>query len=244
MTEPTNYDRFMAAFNEVEDHIKRVLGGGTDKYEHAAFMTVLDDFRDRYPRRLPETHYKQLAELAKVRNALTHRQYVDNRRLADPSEAGIVAMERARDRLLYPASALDVLGHGAPLTVGPDVTVGEALHLMHENDFSQLPVYDESGYVDLLTTNAAARWVAAQWEKNDGLAEDAPVSELLNFTEATERVKHVRRSTSAIEAVRHFVDGAEKGEVLTALIVTETGKRRESPLAMIVAADLPALSGA
>jgi predicted transcriptional regulator len=56
---------------------------------------------------------------------------------------------------------------------------------MYRNDFSQIPVYNDKRYLGLLTTNTVARWLADQLERHDGLAEDAPIRDVLAFAEGS-----------------------------------------------------------
>lgn len=48
----------------------------------------------------------------------------------------------------------------APLTVMPTVTIQETLDLLNKEGFDQVPVVDESGYVD----NAAFGFIQFVWE--------------------------------------------------------------------------------
>jgi len=137
---------------------------------------------------------------------------------------------------------LQVLGTQTPTTIEPALSVSGALKLMHDHDYSQLPVYEGSSYVGLLTNNAIGRWVADQMHMHHGLAEDAPVSDVLPFAEESDRVVHVPRDITAADAVAKFADSAEKGAPVTALIVTEAGKPTETPLLIIVSADVPRLT--
>lgn len=160
----------------------------------------------------------------------------------DPTPATVAVAESIRDHLLSPPKALQVLGTQTPTTIEPALSVSGALKLMHDHDYSQLPVYEGSSYVGLLTNNAIGRWVADQMHMHHGLAEDAPVSDVLPFAEESDRVVHVPRDITAADAVAKFADSAEKGAPVTALIVTEAGKPTETPLLIIVSADVPRLT--
>lgn len=241
MAEPSPYDQFTAAFNDVEAYLHRNLYGSQDIV--VPFKKMLEQFRAKRSRKLlPKTH-EELLVLAELRNALTHGRMVNDQRLAEPTATAVDAMRRVRDQFLDPPTVLTVVEQGKPLIIEPDSSVRQALDLMYEHDFSQLPVYQRDTYVGLLTTNTVARWMAAQMRAYDGLAEDVPVEQALRFRENDELVEHAARTTTTTEAMQSFVIGAERGRPLTALIISHAGKPDQRPLAIIVAADLPLLAG-
>ncbi len=232
--------RFMAAFNDIERHIKRSLYGGQDGAP--GFRRAVDEFVKKRPKELRPRQRESLLTFADLRNTLVHNPYFDGKPIAEPSEEVTEAIERLRDELLRPATVLNILRGKKPELVHPYTPVGETLLLMYANDYSQMPVYDGNTYVGLLTTNTVARWVADQMRQHEGLAEDAPVEAVLSFAEGDEQVFHVPRTLSVAETLWRFATSAEAGKPVTALIITETGKQNETPLGIVVAENLARLS--
>ncbi|QFG69240.1 CBS domain-containing protein [Ornithinimicrobium pratense] len=230
----------MSAFNDVEAHLKFMVYGGKD-VGSVSFAKLLETFKTKRSRDITQKQYDDLRVLAQVRNSLTHERQFDDQRLAVPTDTAIAAMRHIRDRLLDPPTAITVLRSQRPLVVEPGLSVRAALDLMYENDFSQLPVYDDDTYKGLLTTNTVARWVADQMRQHDGLLEDASIATALSFQE-NEPVRHVPKSVTSTRAVRTFVEAAERGSPLAALIVTETGKSHQRPVAVVTPADIPKLT--
>lgn len=240
MSEATPFEAFMSAFNAVEAHFQRTLYPKRES-GFPGFRALLNEYQDRGKHAMPRQTADHLQVLAELRNALAHGQSHNDQRLAEPTATAVAEMRRVRDLLLKPPTVIAVLKPGKPFVAGPQESVRDVLERMYANDFSQVPVYDGNDYVGLLTTNTVARWVAVQMARNDGLAEDSSVEEALTFGEGPENVRHLRKQTSAPEAVRLFVGAAERGEPLAALILTESGKRMQTPVAMVVPADLPRL---
>lgn len=234
------YDLFMSAFNDIEAHLKHSLHGGRDGTWR--FRELLDEYKRKRARHLRKGQFDDLVLFAELRNALTHGRRLKDEPLAEPTATAVEAIRRLRDELLNPATVLATLKRGAPVTVAPDESVRRVLDTMYANDFSQVPVYDDSAYVGLLTTNTVARWVADQMRRHDGLAEDAPVGEALAFSEDIERVEHLPRGVTTTEVVWRFATAAEEGRPLTAVIITQNGKLTETPLGIAVAEDLAHLS--
>jgi predicted transcriptional regulator len=147
-------------------------------------------------------------------------------------------IERLRERIVAPPAALRVLGSMNVCTTGPDEPIGSALDHIRRFDYSQLPVYDGAVYAGILTTNAIARWLAAQLAASGGLAEAESVRRVLTFAEPHEQALHVPKTLTAAEAIHHL---SSDGRSAVALIITHSGKITERPLAVVVRHDLPAL---
>jgi hypothetical protein len=230
--------RFLAAFNDIEDCLRAVLGA--DK--HVGFAKMARAYTAE--KRLPASHLDALLAFAYLRNAITHGRYYDGHPIADPVPEVVDQIERLRDQLRAPPEALTVLGVMDVCVARPDELISGVLEHVRRFDYSQLPVYDEGGYVGILTTNTIARWLGRQLTINGGRAEDEPVSRALGFAEPHERALLVGRSITAAEAIDQLSYGGQAQTPVTGLIITDNGKDSDEPLAVIVAYDLPALTAA
>ena len=230
--------RFMAAFNDIEDHLRATLHADV----HVEFTQLARAYSDR--KRLNRQQRDALAAYASLRNAISHGRYYGGRPIAEPVDEVVDQIEQLRDLLKNPPTALSVLGAMKVQSVAPGDPVGTALNYVRDFDFSQLPVYDDGTYSGLLTTNAVARWLANQLISNDGYAETASVAEVIKFAEQHECALLVPRTIPVNEALHLLAHGGKGGKPVTALIVTQNGKTNETPLAVVVAEDVAALSAA
>ncbi len=146
-------------------------------------------------------------------------------------------IQRLRELLLTPPEALGVLGTRPVATLEPSSTVRQASALIAEKNYTQIPVYDDGGYVQLLTGNAIARWVAADLGDN-GQIDAGTVGEVLEYAEPAERVEFAARDASAQEVVDLLSEVARDGSHAVAVILTEQGKRHQRPLRIITGSDL------
>ncbi|WP_267900714.1 CBS domain-containing protein [Micromonospora craterilacus] len=153
-------------------------------------------------------------------------------------------IERLRQLILEPPRALGALPASEVRVVGPDDSIGMALDHVRTRGFSQLPVYDGGGYAGVLTTNAIARWLADQLTRNTGIAEEEPVSHVLRFAEPGEDAILVPRAITVVEAIDRLSRGRQAGQLTTALIITENGRRTDKPLRLVAPYDLPVLTAA
>jgi CBS domain-containing protein len=229
--------RFLAAFNEIESYFRKALSVD----EHVEFTWMAQEYAAR--KHLPREYRDALLAFGRLRNAISHERYYGGRPVAEPVPQVVEQIERLREKIITPPAALSVLGTMDVCTIDPDEPINVALEYFRRFDYSQLPVYEAGRYVGILTTNAVARWLAGQLAASGGLAECEPVHRVLGFTEPHESALHVPRTITAAAAIGQFSTG-HAGKPAAALIVTESGKVIEKPLAIVVADDLPALMGA
>lgn len=231
--------RFLGAFNEIEGHFRHVL----DQDETAGFTSMLGDYEQRF--RLPEEQRRFLREMSPLRNAISHGLYYGGRPIAEPNPEVVDKISLLSKLILTPPTVWDCLGlRGIKVSVTtPEKPIRSVLQLVHDYDYSQVPVYEGKHYVRLLTTNCIARWLAARLDKTD-LRGDERVSAVLEYSESHERALLVPKSTTAAEAVSLLSQPGSDGYRPTALILTTTGSANESARGVIVDFDLPALNAA
>lgn len=231
-------ERFLAAFNDIEGHFRRTL----QVDDRVEFSMMSKAYADR--KRLPKQQQDALTAFSWLRNAISHGRYYAGRPIAEPVDEVVNQIEHLRDQIMAPPKVLSVLPVREVCTTRPDEAVAEALRHILMFDYSQLPVYDGNRYEGLLTTNAIARWLADQLAKHGGMAEAEPVRRVLDFAEEHERAVHVARTTTAAEAVYKLSSAGAAGRPPNALIITQTGRTSETPLAVVVVDDLPILTAA
>jgi hypothetical protein len=229
---------FITAFNEIESHFRAALGAD----EHVEFGKLVREYVAT--RHLPLKHQDALLAFARLRNAISHEPYLNGRPIADPRPDVVEQIEQLRDLYSKPPTALSVLGHREVCSVAPSQPITAALEYVRLFDYSQLPVYNGDSYIGILTTNAIARWLAAQLAATGGLAEAETVGHVLKFAEQHECARHVPRSIAAADAIHRLSKSGREGKPLTALIITQSGRSTEKPLRVVVDDDLPALISA
>jgi CBS domain-containing protein len=197
--------RFLAAFNDIEELFRSKLGVGP----YVDFAQLERDYGDRY--RLPGQHRRDLGAFRELRNAMVHGRYFGNRPIAEPVPEVVDAIERLRDLLVSPPTALAVLGTRNVCVAHPDEPIRTALEHVRRFDYSQLPVYDGREYIGILTTNTVARWLAQQLSQNEGYALEESTAQVLGFSEPHERALLVPRAITAAEAIHKLSHGGANG---------------------------------
>ena len=229
--------QFLGAFNEIEGHFRDSL----QCEDYVSFADMVRTYADRH--RLPKEHVKALSVFAALRNAISHQNYYGGRPIAEPVAEVVDQIVQLRDQILRPPVALMCLGQRDVSVTAPDRPISAVLDIVRRYDYSQVPVYGGDGYTGLLTTNCIARWLAHRLETVT-LADDEPVEAVMTFAEAHDSARHIPRTTTAAVAIDLLSQPTDKGVRLAALIITDTGKGSEKPLAVVVDADLPVLIAA
>lgn len=230
---------FLAAFNDLEDHFRRALGAS----QYVTFAQLLVRYDEEH--QLPRSHLAALRVFASLRNAISHGTYRDGRPIAQPLLETVREMRRIRDLVMQPPTALSVLEPRQVCTVSPQDTLSEALAFVRQYDFSQLPMYDGTRYVGLLTTNTIARWLAAQFVTYEAMAGEEPLVDVVKFAESTDRAVQLPKSATVVDMVRQLTEDEDDGAPPPiAVIFTAGGGADEDPLGVAVAADLPVLFAA
>ncbi|MDH6291901.1 CBS domain-containing protein [Rhodococcus opacus] len=224
---------FLDLWSEIERHLhrkyslsERVRGMGE----------ILAEIRGRDA--LVRRYDPALTAFRDLRNAISHHRYRDGVPIATPRSETVDQLRRIHHELLDPLRIGQCLRAPAVVTAAPDEPLREALREMAEHTFSQLPVYENDKYLGLLTTNAVARWLAAQISDNgEVLVDQVRVREVLDFVEPNEKVAHLARTVSVAVVIDKFrkEDGAAS---LVAVIVSERGLPTQKPLGVVVRDDL------
>ncbi|EEI16695.1 hypothetical protein [Corynebacterium lipophiloflavum] len=225
---------FLAAFNDIEAYLRDVLNA--KKSDGFSWMANLAAKKGLISRE----YAADLKEFAELRNAISHGEYRDFKPIAEPLPETVADIERIRDVLLRPALAISVLGAQQVVTFAPDDDIHSPLTTLRESKISQFPIYDGTKYVGLLTTNAIARWVAADLSADDKL-DAITVAEALHYSESQDQAVFLPRTATPLSALNALTTPLDDGTLPRAAIFTEAGNDTQKPLAVATASDIPSL---
>ncbi|MFA9444417.1 CBS domain-containing protein [Egicoccus sp. AB-alg6-2] len=231
-------DRLETAIVSLEEELKR-------RYpppEHKRF-----EFKDAASAAYRDGHLNevQLADcrsLWEIRNLLSHRRFGGRRPVVATAEGAVLA-EGILEALSGRVPRVDIFSArpGNVATVRPDSTVRDALKLMQSNDYTSLPVVDQTvKFQGLLSSHDLLVWIASELE-SIGLVEDAPVGRVARTGGVDYRF--VPRDLPQRDARRAFhTHPDEHGQPLAALLITKTGAIHEDLLGILTPWDLPTLA--
>lgn len=228
---------FLAAFNAIEKFLRDQL----DAKKSDSFTWMARQAAKQGVLTLKQSDVLQ--EFADLRNAISHGEYDDLRPIAEPLPETVAQIERLRDALLAPTLALDVIEHQRVFSFDPSSDIHEPLEIIATKGITQFPVYEAGACVGLLTTNAIARWVAAELRDDDTIA-TATIADVLAHSGKLDQPIFLPRSVTAAAAVEALSTPLPTGAVPRLAIITEHGKSTQKPISVLGATDIPSLAQA
>jgi predicted transcriptional regulator len=232
----TNGSRFLAAFNDVENHLRDAFGH-RDARHHESFVELRR--KARQANMTTTEQDKWLETLGKLRNAIVHGRFDKGRPLADPVTSVVERMEALRDVLLTPPTVAEVIQGQEPVEFQITHPLSEALRFVRECSYSQFPLREGERFVGLLSTNAIARWLAHQMDRHGGMAESELIAEVLKHRETTEQALLVGQDCLLTAALERLSPSDPSVLACTAIGVTQNGHPHEETLGLITHADVP-----
>ena len=131
--------------------------------------------------------------------------------------------------------------HQRVVTFSPDTDIHEPLKVIASDGLAQFPVYEGGECVGLLTTNAIARWLAAELRDDDTIS-TGTVAEVLEHSGKLDEPIFLSRTVTAAAAVEALSTPLSSGAVPRLAIITEHGKPSQKPISVLGATDIPALA--
>lgn len=223
--------RFLGAFTEVERYLATRHGTGARREE---FSTLLA--RAERSDRAIRPYADDLKGYADLRNLLVHRR-LRGRYLAAVDEEVAGHLEGIVRTLTQGKDVYSVFRREVTVAEA-DAPVGDALTVMSRDGLSQLPVYRNRVFVDLLTADTVSRWLGAN-AQGELVDLTVPVGEVLPHKESIEKYAFVRRSESLLGVIEAFDEHTRRGERLSAVLITQHGRATENLLGIVTAYDLP-----
>lgn len=221
------YHEFMRHHQRIEGWLRVQCGGEQCRLGFA------DMVRKTAPHNpLLRRHLKRLMELNDLRNLIAHKAGAPGEPIAEPTAGVVSELGLLAERLSSPPKLPTRVLHEVQLfsTAQP---LSEALTLMREQAFSQVPVTEEGRVIGVLTAVTVMRWLAShvQDELVDIVA--TPIGAVLSAQERDDHWEFFSAMADCEEALARFVDSQQSGRALEVLLLTDTG-RRQLPLRGIV----------
>jgi predicted transcriptional regulator len=118
-------------------------------------------------------------------------------------------------------------------------SIGDAVQMMHQKGYSQIPTYRGETFVGLLTANTIARWLGSSVQDELVSLAETSVERVLTFAEDSDNFRFTSRGGSIFDVIGIFESYLLGGKRLEAILITHAGKPSETPLGIITIWDLP-----
>ena len=227
-------ERFLAAFNVIEQTLRRKWGGSSGRESVRHMVDVLSK-NDAAIRQFKE----DLGEFSELRNAIVHERISPDYLIAVPLIPTVeriesIAKALSDPPLVYPRFAAKVA------RFSPSDTMAYVFDVMRKTNYTQFPVYDGNNYVGLLTDGAIARWVARFSSDLGSDMLSVSVKTVLGFEKNVNRAKFLCRRATIYDAEEVFHDGVDRSSKwrTSAILITDSGHPSEELLGIITPSDM------
>lgn len=230
-----NSDRFLHAFNSIERYLRELTNQGKEtRFYVLVNLAGNSNFAVRRFR-------NDLKEFADLRNAIVHER-TDNHVLAEPNDQAVNEIERITSLLLNPPKVIPQF-QSKVYTLLLNDSIAKAAETMFAKSYSQIPIYDTTVFVGLLTANTIVRWLGACVTEEIFSLTETSIANVLTYTEDKDNFSFLDRDTTMFEALERFQLYERKGKRLEAILITQTGKPSETLLGIITIWNLPKIHG-
>ncbi|CCI01058.1 MAG: CBS domain-containing protein [Microcystis sp. LE19-84.1B] len=228
-----NSDHFLQAFSSIERFLR--LKVNSDNYP--SFYQLVD--KVSMSNSVVKAFKNDLKEYADLRNAIVHERS-DGHIIAEPNDRAVKNIKHIESVIISPPKVIPKFQKSVAL-VQKDASIGDAVKLMLEHSFSQIPVLDNGIFSALLTANTITRWLGACVSEEIFSLKETPIQKVLEFTEDRENHKFISRNTTMFEVLESFQAFESRGKQLDALLITDGGKQTEKIIGIITVSDLPTI---
>lgn len=227
--------RFLTAFYGVEKHLERIAGSKKGPGYRDTFYDLVNAASkgDAAVRR----YEVDLKEYADLRNAIVHERRGDDA-IAEPHPEIVTALEAILANLTKPPLVSSRFTKTV-VTCSPSDPISKATRIMREGNFSQVPVYDDE-FRGLLTGETVARWLASRLSLDEIIIGE-PVEVVMRETEDPDNFVLLARTATIFDAKERFDDYYRRGKSLDAIVISDAGRTRDTPLGIITVFDYPNL---
>lgn len=226
-------EEFLHLLNQIDEHLKGIV----KRHEGRGFMMRLDIAARQDP--VLSRYKEELREFSELRNAIVHYREFPARVIAEPTDDALARLRRITDDILDPPRLIPTFAGGVRCWK-PAEPLREAMALMNDKGYSQLPVFDGSRMA-LLTTDGIARWVLAQTDVCIDFTART-VTDILPYEKPG--VFRLLRGDATLESARRaFHEALNKGVKLRAILLTSDGQPAAKLLGIVTASDVLQESG-
>ena len=219
--------QFLTKYNALDAEFRRQLGLGRE----IPFSKVVNQFSAKHWKWVDVEFLRTVNDL---RNLLVHEPKRPYDYIAVPTSELLTKLGTVCDQILHPERVMPKFARKV-VTVGPADSLADVLRRISTYDFSQFPIYGES-FDGLLTENGITRWLAHHVTTELSMVEleEVFVRDIIPEEEKRANWKFVSRKET-VDAVRDLF--ADK-ELLEAVLITQSGNRRESLLGIVTRWDI------
>lgn len=226
-----NSDDFIKIYNGLDKILRKQI---KNKEEHTSFSSMINEVAHKNA--AVKNKKEKLIQFGRLRNAIVHEKGIRSYPIAEPHEIIVKEFREIYEKIKNPEKVFPKFNREV-ICFKSDDSIENAMKLMYEKSYSQIPIYEENKFKFLLTTNTIVRWIGSQLKDEIYDFNDIKILELLKFEEE-ENYKFISRETNLFEIIENFKKFKEQGKKIEALLITDAGKKKEKLMGIITISDL------
>ncbi|MCW6676778.1 CBS domain-containing protein [Aerococcaceae bacterium NML180378] len=209
----TQMDRFVAAFNQLHHTMAKLLKAETKDIPFA--NAIIQLYSERNP--VITQHKSEIEVIRQLRNLLIHEDIYPNHDIAEPSEHIIELTLMIERKLALPKTIAAFQRSVISFQTTDYLTV--ILKTIRKHGYSQFPIFNEKGFVGILSDNGITRWLASHQSRTISL-NDIMVADVMSAVddEKNKVYRFIANSETLFKAHAIFTEGHS-----SILLMTEDG---------------------
>lgn len=228
-----NSDEFLKIFSAIESWLRQQVGA-----DHSVSFYQLVD-RAAGKNHAVARYRDDLKEFADLRNAIVHERS-DDHVIAEPNERAVADFGRVRAALLNPPAVIPKFQKAVQSMATTD-SLGDAVTVMRNGSFSQLPILSNGKVIALLAAETVVRWLASEISNELVSPWETKIDQVLPHTEDQAHYCLLPRKATLLDALAKFEDFAAQGKDLDAILISQDGKPEQQLLGILTLYDLPSI---
>lgn len=225
-----NATRFITAYNKIDNCLRSI-------YNFSASMSFADMIR-----RCAEKNYvvraneSLLIDFSRLRNAIIHKS-TQEMIIAEPHDDVTELIEHIAKLVCTPPSAVSLFGARKVITMPADTALKDAIKIITETRFSNIPVYKGKYLKGILNNKIIVDRIGAQIAKGRSVDEYLGTETAEGALDESYFGKYFKLCSASVtidEVAELFVQNRK----LIAALITENGRRDQKPICIITTYDL------
>lgn len=226
---------YISLYNQIDELVRKMAKVDIPH----SFISAVNEVAEYNP--LIRQNKRLLHSLGELRNVLVHREGNINNIIAIPSDEAIQSLKNILLKIKKPTQLYKLFGNKSVIKISSKKSLLDCLSIMKNNDYSQLPVYENERFISLLTGNVISRWFSAHVTESGEIIESLEninVESVLKHKEEIDTVKFLNRFINVYD----FLDIHKRSPSPSGVyIATENGHDSEKPVFMVTYFDIPTI---
>lgn len=223
-----NAERFIASFNRIHNYL--------------SFLDNEEEYKKPFYRLLDENEHRNLAVkkykndlqiFADLRNVMVHKKLVPNSYIAQPTDKVVKHIEQIEEEIKSPEKVYPLFKRNV-VQFNHDDLFTEVLKTINEKKFTHFPIYRNKELIGLLTEKGITVWLANHLKEETINLKKTFVEEIVLEDKNRNNYLFIKKEMS----VEVAADLLKNDRRLDALLITDNGKKIETPIGIITPSDL------